>query len=211
MALPDLPDGPFGTPSVPVSLFGCWRRNWIQFEGRERSSEVTVIWLQTASGMGDLRLDPAQTPAESDSSCGITIVDDTIEPITADWQDGETGFGQQTQSNFPEKGWLDWETPDLLYERAPSGAYVEEWERLPGSAGAVAHLVSTDTPLANLYLAGSHAFLAVHDPDGTGIHEYTYGTIDDGQTISVYSTFPDRVGKPLRLDRPWQLVSASTV
>ena len=72
---------PTGEQTVPDRLFGCWRRNWIRFgDDGAKDSSVQVRWLQTASGMGDLRIDPQQTQAESDSSCGITIVDQEAEP-----------------------------------------------------------------------------------------------------------------------------------
>ncbi len=70
-----------GVQTVPDALIGCWRRNWIRFgdagaaedcatEDRateDRATEdtatedrVDVIWLQTASGMGDVRIDPTR-------------------------------------------------------------------------------------------------------------------------------------------------------
>jgi hypothetical protein len=213
--LPDLPTSPVGDQTVPARLFGCWRRNWIQFDGQQPEAGPETIWLQTASGMGDLRIEVGQNAAAGDSSCGITVVEETATSVIADWLDGATGFAQQTTSNFPEKGLLSWESPTLMFEHAPSGAYIEEWERQPGSAGAVAHFVSPGDPdtnaatIANLYLAGTHALLAVQDPEGSGVHEYSYGTSAsraDQATVAL-STFPDRVGQPMRLDRDWQLVS----
>lgn len=139
-------------PTAPRALMGCWRRNWIRFStniNRKKEHHVSVIWLQTASGMGDLRIDPNQPLTETDSSCGITVVDESTTPyMTADWLNGETGFAQQAVSSFPEKGWLDWGcySDGVMYERAPSGAYVEEWEKLPDCGPIVEHYTCTYTP-----------------------------------------------------------------
>jgi len=203
-------DGPVGEQTVPTSLFGCWRRNWIQFGAAGPERDVTVIWLQTASGMGDLRLAPGQPMIESDSSCGITVVEATEPFATADWLDGDTGFAQQSVSNFPEKGLLDWDGPNLMREMAPSGAYVEEWERLPDSSGPVTHLHATDAPtVTNLYVAGTHFFLAVKAADGDAVHEFSYGTLVATEEVPVVelSTVPARIGQPLAPSHDWSIVS----
>ena len=204
---------PTGEQTVPDRLFGCWRRNWIRFgDDGAKDSSVQVRWLQTASGMGDLRIDPQQTQAESDSSCGITIVDQEAEPhMTAGWLDGPTGFAQQAVSNFPEKGWLVWDTPSVMRELAPSGAYVEEWERLPDSVGPVAHFIAPDAPTTtNLYVAGQQVFLAVRSPIAGGLHQFSCATqavAADTLTVELSSS-PTAVGKPLELNNTaWQLIS----
>lgn len=181
----------------------------------KRDDSVTVIWLQTASGMGDLRLDPKQQPHQSDSSCGITVVETTQREdgtplVTADWLDGETGFAQQPVSNFPEKGLLTWDSPTLMHEVAPSGAYVEEWEMLAGSTGEVLHQIAADAPtLTNLYVAGSHYFLAVQAHEGEQLHEFSYGvrTADQDHIEVQLSTLAARVGAPMNLDYDWTTVS----
>ena len=219
--LQDLLAGPpCGEQTVPDALLGCWRRNWIRFgdDGAEDTS-VTVVWLQTASGMGDVRIDPTQQPHESDSSCGITVVDETTKPyMTADWLDGTTGFTQQPTSNFPEKGWLDWRRPTLLYELAPSGAYVEEWERLDDSTDLLAHLVAHDAATTtNLYIAGRHLFLAQRRGAGGTVDEYSYGRVGDPNdngddrynnpaTIEL-STIAEHTGLPMNLAYDWSVVS----
>lgn len=211
-----------GARTVPQPLMGCWRRNWIRFgDDGELQSNVAVIWLQTASGMCDLRIDPDRPPAQTDSSCGDTIVDINTEPmVTADWIDGDHGFAQQAVSSFPEKGWLNWESPIIMYEHAPSGAYVEEWERLPRSSGRVAHFRATNTPTRNnLYIAGSHMIHARERAAGEPIHEFSYGvrlsppTIDpSGDEIVIeMSTLPDRQGELMDLDADWQLVSCRRI
>jgi len=177
-----------GEQTVPDALIGCWRRNWIRFgDAGPHETDVAVVWLQTASGMGDLRIDPKQALTDTD------------------WLDGATGFSQQATPSFPEKGWLDWRSDTLVYEIAPSGAYVEEWERLPGSGPLVEHYVALDTPtVTNLYVAGDHHFLAVARPPGEQIHEFSYGR---SPSKIALSTLPGRVGEPMRLDHDWSLVS----
>ena len=202
-----------GDQTVPTALLGCWRRNWIRFsDDGDLDDRVTVIWLQTASGMGDLRIDPKQQPHQTDSSCGITIVDESTSPYpTARWYDGDTGFAQQAVTSFPEAGWLDWHRATLMREMAPSGAYVEEWERLPGSTGPVVHAVATNAANStNVYVAGQHVFMAVHRGDGEPIHEYSYGSggCSDSSIDIKLSTRHERVGSAMQLDYDWKLVSS---
>ena len=207
-----------GDQTVPDALLGCWRRNWIRFGDSDSGlgdpdSRVTVIWLQTASGMGDLRIDPDQQPEETDSSCGITVVENTSPLVTADWQDGPTGFAQQAVSNFPEKGWLDWDSPTIMRELAPSGAYVEEWQKLPGSSGEITHLTAPDAPtLTNLYIAGRHYFLALQAAPSSAeipLHQFSYGVRPDLEApVSVQlSTVSEVVGTSMNLDFDWVTVS----
>lgn len=203
---------PTGEHTVPNDLIGCWRRNWIRFgDNGERQSQTRVIWLQTASGMGDLRVDPGQAAHETDSSCGITVVDESTSPhITADWLDGASGFAQQLVSNFPEKGWLTWDSPSVMRELAPSGAYVEEWERFADSAGPTAHLIAIDAPgRVNLYVAGDHAMYCAQNLQPTGVHEFSWGrqVLETRTVVIELSTMPDRVGQTMDLDRPWHVES----
>ena len=206
-----------GIQTVPDRLLGCWRRNWIRFGADgDHERHVAVIWLQTASGMGDVRIDATQRPEDTDSSCGITVVDESTTPFpTADWLDGDTGFSQQPVSRFPEKGLLDWHTDSLLYERAPSGAYVEEWERLGGSDGLIEHHVGVGTPTrVNRYRAGRHVFVAVERMPGDSVHEFSYGTQSptDSSVIIELSTVADRIAQPMNFDgHEWQLVSRRSI
>jgi len=201
-----------GAQTVPDRLLGCWRRNWIRFGDGDRETDVAVIWLQTASGMGDIRIDPRQQPHETDSSCGITVVDETTSPFpTAVWLDGDTGFSQQAVSSFPEKGWLDWQDDTILFERAPSGAYVEEWEMLDGSMGVVEHHVARGTSSrVNRYTAGCHVMLAVERSSNEAVHEYSYGirASSDGPTTIQLSTHAKRIGQAMDLDFDWELISS---
>jgi len=208
--------------TVPEALMGCWRRNWIRFgDDGELERDVSVIWLQTRSGMCDLRIDTTKPPAASDSSCGVTIVDQTTKPmVTAEWLDGDHGFAQQAVSNFPEKGWLTWDSPIIMRELAPSGAYVEEWERLPGSDGIVAHYQATTAGVRNnLYVAGSHVMHARERSGDEPVHEFSYGVrlspatsspVHDEISIEL-STRRERHGQLMDLDAEWQLVTSRRI
>jgi len=207
---------PGGNQTVPDALLGCWRRNWIRFgDDGDLERDVTVIWLQTASGMADLRLDPTQAPEQTDSSCGITVVDESTTPhVTADWLDGESGFSQQPISSFPEKGWLRWDSDSIMKELAPSGSYVEEWEKLVDSGGTIAHFLAGDTPTTtNLYVCGRHVLLAVQRSESEAVHEYSYGVHSPGTDAVVIelSTLAHRVGQSMQLDLIWQQVSCRRI
>ncbi|MFK7731556.1 MAG: hypothetical protein AB8B48_08025 [Pseudomonadales bacterium] len=168
--------------TVPDRMLGCWHRRYIKFGDGPQETDTEVIWLQTLSGMADMRirknrpdlrsykslsdlsLDQLTQLADADCSCGITRLDKTTEPYeTASWHDGDNGFAQQLISNFPEDGWMEWkEQGRCMMEYAPSGQYEEDWRLQTGSEGAVVHLLSEDGPTTQqLFLSGRHLVLAI--------------------------------------------------
>lgn len=168
--------------TVPDRMLGCWYRRYIKFGEGRQETDTEVIWLQTLSGMADMRirkdrpnlksynsfselsLDQLTSLADADCSCGITRLDETTEPYqTASWHDGDNGFAQQLISNFPEDGWMEWkEQGACMMEYAPSGQYEEDWRLQSGSEGAVVHLLSEDGPTTQqLFLSGRHLVLAI--------------------------------------------------
>lgn len=171
---------------VPAELIGCWRRAWIEFADGSRDDTSTVIWLQLERDMADLRvpadrgavtrragfddcsLDELRALADSDSSSGITMCspvavgDDGVRRATAEWFTGDDGIAFQPVSAFPEPGLLEWVDDDVMIERAPSGAYVEEWRLVPGSRGPVSHTVGTDG--THVYRAGGAAMVVRDRP-----------------------------------------------
>ncbi len=137
--------------TVSDELFGCWQRQWIEFADGSRDDTSFVVWLQLPSLMADVRLSPAALAlagrtslslsdlmvlAESDSSSGATVCTPVVEgTAVAEWS---TAIGFQPVSAFPEPGVLEWNSDGtVMMERAPSGAYVEEWHLLPDSRGPV--------------------------------------------------------------------------
>lgn len=171
----------FGKQTVPDRMIGCWIRRYIQFRDGTRETATRVIWLQTASGMGDMRI-RADRPAlrgcasladcsdsellalaEQDCSCARTVLDESTTPHpTATWHRGNDGFANWPLQNFPEPGWFAWrEAGDCMMEWAPSGSYEEEWRLQSRSQDFAMHLVLADaTPATCLYIAGDYAMMA---------------------------------------------------
>jgi len=178
-----LPDAKFafGRATVPKKMIGCWKRLNARFAGGTQDTTTLVIWLQTLSGVGDIRI-PASRPnlrerkgfedcstdellklAEQDCFCGITLFDAEAKPFpTASWPKQAYLFRFQPIITFPEPGWIEWrEFETCMMERAPSGAYEEDWRLLPQSQSLAAHLTKRDAPSATcLYVAGDHAIYA---------------------------------------------------
>jgi hypothetical protein len=149
--------------TVPDELTGCWRRAWIEYADGTRDDTSFVIWMQLASAMADIRiradrptvayrdglaacsLDELRALADSESSSGFTrctpiaVDDDGVRRATAEWFTRGHGVNFQPVSAFPEPGLLEWMSDEVLIERAPSGAYVEEWRLLPNTRHTFEH------------------------------------------------------------------------
>lgn len=167
--------------TVPVALRGCWQRAWIEFADGTRDDTSLVVWLQLESEMADVRLparrgtvvdrsgfddcslDELRALVDSESSSGVTVCSpvavgtDGVRSARAEWVDGPHSVGFQPVSAFPEPGLLEWVADDVLIERAPSGAYVEEWHRLPGTTHPLHHVIDADD--RHIYRAGDAAVL----------------------------------------------------
>lgn len=167
-----------GIRTVPDRMLGCWRRRYIRFKDGHEDTETAVIWLQTLSGMVDIRI-PRRTINYSDGSslqdytleqllelatqdCGtaITTLDESTKPYaTASWETDENDAYIQTVVNFPEDGWFDWKEDGLcMMEWAPSGAYEEDWRLQENSRAYVAEFRNTKPEKSKfVYVAGDHA------------------------------------------------------
>ena len=144
--------------TVPDVMFGCWRRAWIEFADGTIDDTSPVVWLQTQSLMADVRVaadrsdlrrraglrectdDELRAIGRSDSSSGYTecgpvvVGPHGLRTATATWHTRGHGVNFQPVSAFPEPGLMTWsEDGTVMVERAPSGAYVEEWRLVPGS------------------------------------------------------------------------------
>jgi hypothetical protein len=168
-------------PTVPDLMFGCWRRSWIKYDDGKFDDTSTVVWLQTESQMVDVRIngdrpdmanrsglsecsvDELRAIAASDASSGFTkcgpavIGADGLRSATATWNTRGFGVNFQPVSAFPEPGLMSWnDDATVMTERAPSGAYVEEWRLVPGSRDSLS--VAHDGVVAT-YRAGDVAVL----------------------------------------------------
>jgi hypothetical protein len=117
----------FGAVTVPEALLGCWVRQFIRFADGMEDTTSRVVWIQTLSGVGDIRI-PATRPdlgeraglsdcskAEllaltgQDCFCGVTLFDPHAQPFpTESWPKDSYLFRFQTIMTFPEPGWIEW-------------------------------------------------------------------------------------------------------
>jgi len=171
----------YGSTTVPEEMIGCWERIYIRFSDGTEDKTTRVIWLQTLSGVGDIRIaasrpnlrgrggfrdcskDELLKLAEQDCFCGVTLFDPDAKPFpTARWPKEAYLFRFQPVITFPEPGWIEWQgSGTCMIERAPSGAYEEDWRLQSGSRSFAAHLTKRDaTTTTCLYVAGEHAIYA---------------------------------------------------
>jgi hypothetical protein len=162
-------------------MMGCWRRAWIELSDGTRDETTSVVWLQTDSSMVDVRVDSARRGlsdrgsfrecsdddlhaiAASDASSGFTdcgsvvVGTDGLRRATATWHTRGHGVNFQPVSAFPEPGEMTWNADGtVMIERAPSGAYCEEWRLVPGSRDLLAVSLLRD---GLVYRAGDIAVL----------------------------------------------------
>jgi len=139
-------------------MLGCWQRARIEFADGTIDDTTTVVWLQTKSLMVDVRIpadqrslarrtgfddctdDDLRKLAASDASSGFTecgpvaIGPNGERSATASWHTRGHGVNFQPVSAYPEPGLMTWsDDGTVMFERAPSGAYTEEWRLVPGS------------------------------------------------------------------------------
>ena len=169
--------------AVPEWLRGCWRRVSIDFADGSSNLTDTVYWLQTDSAMVDVRIaagrpsfagvtsfeqcSPAQRAAlaTTNASTGFTTATDVMthadgtHSCVAQWFTYGYGVNFQPECQYPEPGLLAVDvTGAVMIERAPSGAYEEEWHRVPGSHdGSLSATVLDDG--RHLFVAGPIAVL----------------------------------------------------
>ncbi len=171
---------------VPELLRGAWRRTSIHNADGSSDTTSTVVWLQLESMMVDVRFSLEQAEladrgslnncslrdlrllATSESSSGYT----TCTPVkgegadrraTAEWFTRGHGVAFQPVTAYPEPGLLEWDASgDVMIERAPSGAYVEEWHRVENTDAPLQHTKLDDG--RQLYRTGSFAVLVRERP-----------------------------------------------
>lgn len=231
--------------NVPTLLQGVWERRWIENADGSRDDTSTVVWLQFESEMVDVRftadryelatrgsLDGCDLAdlirlSDTDSSSGYTtctplVGTDGVRSGTAQWF-SDTGIAVQPQTLYPEAGALEWNADgSVMTERAPSGAYVEEWHLVP-STGRGAEQRRTSGDGYELFVIGPVAVEVIDRRDRI----LTQGRLDDiissmgddldaarrlldcefslayeqhGQYLITASTHPWRIGQPLAME-----------
>lgn len=169
----------FGNRTVPEMLIGCWHRKSIVFRDGKVDTATKVIWLQTASGVADIRIpgdrrdlsaktldecspDDLRALAEQDCFAAVTLFDSATTPLpTAIWPPELDILRFQPAVMFPEDGWLEWRDNGLtMIEFAPSGAYEEDW-RLREKPDFAFHLKRLDVDcVEEIFIAGNEAIRA---------------------------------------------------
>ena len=133
------------------------------FRGRGYSYRRLGPNLRGRRGLEDCSKDELLKLAEQDCFCGVTLFDPDAEPFpTASWPKEAYLFRFQPLITFPEPGWIEWQNAaTCMIERAPSGAYEEDWRLQPGSRSFAIHLTERDAPtMTCLFVAGEHAIYA---------------------------------------------------
>jgi len=197
---------------VPDLLLGAWKRTSIVNEDGSSDTDSIVVWLQLESAMVDVRI-PAEMddPLACEASTGHTTCTpvetglDGIRRATAEWHTrGPRDIAIHPVSAFPEPGLLEWnEDGSVMIERAPSGAYVEEWHRLPGSTERLAeHQVDIGN---RIYLAGDLAVVVTDTRCETQSPfdvEFAICEPDAGNKNwqIVASTLPGRIGEGISVN-----------
>lgn len=194
---------------VPDLLLGAWRRASIVNDDGSSDTESIVLWLQLESAMVDVRI-PVDMEEASDceASTGRTTCTpvetggDGIRRATAEWHTrGSDDIAIHPVSAFPEPGLLEWnQDGSVMIERAPSGAYVEEWHRVPGSTDRI---VEHWTDFRRrLYATGDLAVLVTDDRgDDRSPFEVEFAICEPADDRSrwriVASTLPGRIGEDI--------------
>jgi hypothetical protein len=121
------------------------------------------------ASLSECSLDELRALAASESSSGYTtctpivIGDDGVRRATAEWFTRGHGVAFQPVSAFPEPGLLEWnDDGTVLYERAPSGAYVEEWRLIPDTSSRLEYRQRADG--SEIYVAGPVAVVVRDRP-----------------------------------------------
>ncbi|MBD3896607.1 hypothetical protein IEI94_12175 [Halomonas sp. ML-15] len=123
--------------TVPDWLRGVWQRVRIDHADGRQDTSTRVFWFQGLSRYADLRI------AASRPQVGQLGASHSADMALAH-QQGATGrcycpdhqaiwqreWGYQPVVDFPEPGDLEPRGAAVVIERAPSGAYEEEWHRL---------------------------------------------------------------------------------
>lgn len=179
--------------TIPERYHGVWVRTLLQTP-ELRDTTTWVRWLQTGLWHGDLRV-----PADADRATphgralqqgfgGTTAITrpDGLLPEVCTWQ---RTIDFQPPRSTPDAGHMVFETPERLVETGIHGAYLEVWERLPGSLGqriALAALDAAGEPTAERLLV-SGGYLMHLRPRGAA---WPAGTAPDDTLADLVQRHP---------------------
>ncbi|MDR5905119.1 hypothetical protein [Franzmannia qiaohouensis] len=155
--------------TVPDWLRGVWQRVRIDHADGRRDTSTRVFWFQGLSHYGDLRI-AASRPQVSQLGASPSA------DLALAHQQGATGrchcpdhqatwqreWGYQPVVDFPEPGDLE-AHGSVVIERAPSGAYEEEWHRLTPPAPSI-QVWRRDDSRARLLVIDGYAMLIARRP-----------------------------------------------
>lgn len=212
------------TATVPDWLQGVWQRKRIDYADGSSDTASQVFWLQGLSCYGDLRI-PATRPWVA--RIGASHADD----LALAHQQGATGhchcletqavwqreWGYQPVVDFPEPGDMELRGHCMI-ERAPSGAYEEEWHRLTPTNPAI-HVWLREDGHARLLVIDTFAMLIERRSSALPLRpltallressqesqellgcEISYAEYDANSNFLIrHSTLPWREGQPLNL------------
>jgi hypothetical protein len=119
--------------------------------------------LKSRRGFFDCTRDELRALAQQDCFVGTTLFDENAIPLpTASWPPANYLFRFQPVITFPEPGWIEWKDDGTcMIEKAPSGAYEEDWRLQLGSQMFAVHLSLRGAGRATcLYVAENHAIYA---------------------------------------------------
>ena len=129
---------------MPDWLVGVWQRLSIEENG-EKDTTTKVIWIQTNSCFGDIRI-PAERPVMGPGVTSLDTLSESLSEQTVTALSHQAGFAGITRLQGDTCEWhraldyrpfngqfdvgtLHWEG-DILIETGVNGSYKEEWQRI---------------------------------------------------------------------------------
>jgi hypothetical protein len=228
-----------GLSAVPDRYRGVWVRTLLQTP-EQRDDRSFVRWMQTSGWHADLRIPesarPASMPqpwterdpqqiqllASQQGFCGVTRVEQQDQGEVCTWH--RLSDFQPPRPDV-DAGVMAFETPGRVIETGLHAAYLEVWERLPGSTGRSIVLAGLDSAgadnQARVLVAGRYlmhvrprrlawphdmdagqslADLVARDPAMAREmldFEISFGILADGRWTIERSTLPELEGRSL--------------
>jgi hypothetical protein len=157
-------------------MTGGWVRNGIAVDGAPATEPALVWWLQAPSKHADLRV-------PLDGEQGLMCF-----AGTTSWSDPSLTWTPELEldpSAFEDVGVISWDGPDLMEagsftDGSREVGYVERWQRLPGSDGA---LLALRTGNGRLVRTGDYALTVVDERPSGGAFAAVAWVLRDGWVV----------------------------